>query len=315
MEYSSPLVKVTSPSFSKNTLLAEETYKYFPRAVLNRAGKEYTCHELADYLNDADAAIIGLDTVDDALLASTPRLKFIAKYGVGLDNIDQEACAHRGIALGFTPGVNKRSVSEQVLASMIGLCRNVYQSSYQLKQGVWNKAGGVQLSGKTVGIIGVGNVGKDLVSLLAPFRCTLLANDIVEQTAYYQEHGIREASKEEIYKESDVITLHVPLTPHTKYLINAASLALMKRTAFLINTSRGKVVEQEALKRALKEKTIAGAALDVYESEPPQDTEFLTLPNLLCTPHIGGSSLEGITAMGLSALRHLREHFKTSRIS
>lgn len=305
-----PLVKVTSPSFSKNPFLTGEMRKYFPRVVFNTEGNGYTPEALRDYLADADAAIVGLETIDDAVLAAAPRLKFIAKYGVGIDNIDQKACATRSIALGFTPGVNKRSVSEQTLASMICLCRNMYQSSLQLKQGIWNKAGGTQLSGKSVGIIGMGNVGKDLVSLLQPFQCTILANDIIEQEDFYRQHSIRDASKEEIYREADIITLHVPLAPETKYLITTSSLALMKPTAFLINTSRGKVVEQEALKRALQEGRIAGAALDVYESEPPSDVEFLALPNLLCTPHIGGSSLEGITAMGLSALHHLREYFQ-----
>jgi len=306
----SSLVKVTSPSFSKNSFLVDETRKYFPSAVFNTEGKGYTPQALREYLADADAAIIGLENIDDSVLAAAPRLKFIAKYGVGLDNIDQEACARRGVKLGFTPGVNRRSVSEQVLSSMIGLCRNIYFSSLQLKNGIWNKTGGTQLSEKTVCIIGVGNVGKDLVSLLKPFQCTLLANDIVEQRDFYKQHGLYNVSKETIYREADIITLHVPLTPETTYLINKKSLACMKQTAFLINTSRGKVVHQADLKAALLAGTIAGAAIDVYESEPPHDLEFLTLQNLLCTPHIGGSSLEGITAMGLSALRHLRDYFQ-----
>ncbi len=313
-------IKVTSPSFSKNTYLVGETRKYFPNTEFNTAGKEYSSAELSDYLADAEGAIIGLDSIDDHMLASLPRLKIIAKYGVGLDNIDQEACARRNISLGWTGGLNKRSVSEQVLAFMISLSRNIYASSYQLKHGTWNKSGGAQLSEKKVGIIGMGHIGKDLVSLLQPFHCKILANDIIDQSAWYHHHDIKEASKEEIYQNADIITLHIPLTmpPHeyaTYHLMNEHTLGMMKRTAFLINTSRGKIVDQQALKEALKTGKIGGAALDVYETFDGQkdmahaDREFLMLPNLICTPHIGGSALEGIQAMGMSAINHLVHYF------
>ena len=314
MKHSNATIKVTSPSFSKNKYLVAETQKYFPNAVFNTRGREYSRSELIEYLHDADGAIIGLDRVDDATLTAAPRLKMLSKYGVGLDNIDLEACARRGISIGWTGGLNKRSVSEQTLAFMISLLRNVYLTSHQLKGGNWNKSGGAQLTGKKVGIIGMGYVGKDLVSLLEPFKCEILANDIIDQSEYYRQWGIVETSKEQIYQSADIVTLHVPLTQppqeHATYhLINEGTLKMMKRSAFLINTSRGRVVDQGALKQALQQSTIAGAALDVYEVEPPQDREFLSLPNLICTPHIGGGSLVSITAMGKRGNKHLFKIF------
>ena len=309
MEKYSAQIKVTSPSFSRNDVLKRELLASFPNSTFNMSGKELEGKELIDFLSETEGAIISLNRVDETVLAYCPKLRIISKYGVGLDNIDQEACAKKGIVLGWTGGLNKRSVSEQTLAFMISLCRNIYQSSYKLKNGTWDKSGGTQLSGKTIGIIGVGHVGKDLVTLLEPFHCTILANDIINQQDYYQKHNIREETKEEIYRTADIITLHVPLTPETKYMINENTLRMMKNTAFLINTSRGKVVNQEALKQALKNGIIAGAALDVYESEPPHDKEFLSLPNIICTPHIGGSSLESVTAMGRSAIAHLNNYF------
>ena len=302
-------IKVTSPSFSRNDVLKRELLTSFPNSTFNMSGRELEGGELIDFLANAEGAIISLNRVDETVLAYCPKLRIISKYGVGLDNIDQEACAKKGIVLGWTGGLNKRSVSEQTLAFMISLCRNIYQSSYKLKNGTWDKSGGTQLSGKTIGIIGVGHVGKDLVTLLEPFHCTILANDIINQQDYYQKHNIREETKEEIYRTADIITMHVPLTTETKYMINENTLQMMKNSAFLINTSRGKVVNQEALKQALKNGIIAGAALDVYESEPPHDKEFLSLPNIICTPHIGGSSLESVTAMGRSAIAHLNNYF------
>ncbi len=310
MEKYSATIKVTSPSFSRNDVLKRELLASFPNSTFNMSGKELEGEALIDFLVDAEGAIISLNRVDENVLAKCPKLRIISKYGVGLDNIDQEACSKKGIALGWTGGLNKRSVSEQTLVFMISLCRNIYQSSYKLKEGTWDKSGGTQLSGKTIGIIGVGHVGKDLVTLLEPFHCTILANDILNQQDYYQKHDIKEATKEEIYRTADIITIHVPLTPETRYMINENTLRMMKNSAFIINTSRGKVVNQEALKQALKDKLIAGAALDVYEFEPPHDKDFLSLPNLICTPHIGGSSLESVTAMGRSAIAHLNNYIQ-----
>lgn len=306
----SPVIKVTSPSFSVNKVLRQELQQFFPNSVFNTDGLHLAGQPLIDYLQGADAAVVSLDPIDDALLGACPKLKIIAKYGVGLDSIDQEACRRRNVAIGWTGGVNRRSVAELALCGMLGLCRNVFYTSTRLRNGDWHKNGGVQLTGRVVGIIGVGRIGKDVARLLEPFHCTVLANDIIEQRDYYRDHGLIETTKEEIYKRADVITLHVPLTPETHNMIDAKTLSSMKHGAFLINTCRGEVIDQQALKSALKNGVIAGAVLDVYESEPPTDMELLQLPNLVCTPHIGGNAAEAVLAMGRSAISHLRHFFQ-----
>ncbi|MBI1839705.1 MAG: phosphoglycerate dehydrogenase [Verrucomicrobia bacterium] len=301
-----PVIKVTSPSFSKNEALILELAELPFRVTLNSMGERFEGESLARYLSDADAAIVGLEKVNEELLRRCPRLRLIAKYGVGLDNIDLEACRRLGVKVGWTPGVNRHSVAEQTLGCLIGLHRNLFFSSRKMCQGLWEKIGGRQLSDITVGIIGLGNVGKELVRLLEPMGTTILANDIVDIRSYCDQFGVIPTSKAELFGRAHAVTLHVPLTSETKNMIDARSLAQMRTDSFLINTSRGEVVDQKALKHALKAGRIAGAALDVYTSEPPADMEFLKLPNLVCTPHIAGNSREAVLAMGRSAIRHLK---------
>jgi D-3-phosphoglycerate dehydrogenase len=195
------------------------------------------------------------------------------------------------------------------LGYMLMLCRNLYVTSNELKQGVWNKSGGFQLSGKTVGIIGVGYIGKELVRLLEPFGCTILVNDIINQSDYYAQNQLTEVSKEELYARSDIVTIHTPLDINTLSMINLNIFNQMKKSAYILNSARGGIINENDLKYALQNGLIAGAAIDAYIEEPPTDMELLKLPNLICTPHIGGNAQEAVEAMGLSAISHVREYF------
>jgi phosphoglycerate dehydrogenase-like enzyme len=309
-----PHVKATSPTFSKNAILQDELSKRPYQVTLNTEGKRLEGADLVAYLKDADAAIVGLERIDLALLDQCPRLRAVTKFGVGLDNVDVEACRQKGIYVGWTPGINRRTVAEVTLSFMIGMAHNMFSTTHLLKQGTWHKEGGTQISGKTIGIIGLGNIGKEVVEVLRPFRCTILGNDILDMSEYARSAGVRLASKEEIYRTAEFVTLHVPLTPQTLHLINDQALGLFRPEACLINTSRGKVVEQAALKRALQANKIRAAALDVYEVEPPPDHEFLQLPNLVCTPHIAGTSVEAVWALGRSAIEHLDKFFAGGEI-
>ncbi len=311
----SPSVKVTSPSFSRNETLIMDLAELPFRITLNSMGERFEGESLARYLVDADAAIVGLEPVNAALLDRCPKLRLIAKYGVGLDNIDLDACKQRGVKVGWTPGVNRYSVAEQTVGTIIGLSRNLFFASRQMREGLWQKVGGRQISDLTIGIIGLGNVGRELVRLLQPFGCPILANDVVDIRNFCDQWEVTPTSKEEIYARSQVVSLHVPLTEQTRRLINASSLAQMRPDAFLINTSRGDVVDQQALKTSLKAQRIAGAALDVYACEPPADMGFLKLTNLVCTPHIAGNSFEAVVAMGRSALGHLKEFYQVGALA
>ncbi len=303
-------IVATSPSFSKNETLQKEIFSSFPDARLNLEGKRFSKDELIAFIQDADAVIVGLEPIDDEVLSACPDLRIVAKYGVGLNNIDLEACEKRGVNIGWTGGVNRLSVAEMALGFMLMLCRNLFVTANQLKNGSWNKSGGMQLSGKTVGIIGVGHIGKELVRLLKPFNCTILVNDIIDQELYYRENGLKSVSKETIYQEADIITIHTPLDESTQNLIGTEALEMMKESAYLLNTARGGIVNENALKEALTKGSIAGAAIDAYVEEPPSDSELLELPNLICTPHIGGNAAEAVEAMGMSAIEHLRKYYK-----
>src|SRR6185436_7531340 len=194
---------------------------------------------LARFLADADAGVVGLEPIDDELLARTPRLRLIAKYGVGLDNIDGDACARRGVSVGWTPGVNAISVAELTLTLMLGLVTGAFHRSAELREGTWNKRGGTLLSGRTVGVVGLGHVGREVVRLLRPFRCRVLGNDVADRRAWCAAEGVAVVDKETIWSSADVITLHVPLTPETRHLVDARVLARLRPGAVLVNTSRG----------------------------------------------------------------------------
>jgi len=303
---------VTSRSFAKSAVLREELLRVFPNSFFTDHRQKLLGEKMTGFIGDADAAIVGVETIDDSVLKHTTKLKIISKYGVGLDNLDLESLKNRGIFLGWTGGTNKRSVSELTLCFMLGLCRNVFGSSFKLKKLEWEKDGGHQLSGKTVGIIGCGHTGSDILRLLTPFGCNLLVHDIVDKSNFCREQGASQVSLEAVLEQSNIISLHVPLTKQTHQMVNASFLQKMKSTGFLINTSRGQVVDQEALKKGLIQGDIGGAALDVFVKEPPDDKDFLSLPNLMVTPHIGGNAVEGVEAMGRAAIEHLVLFFKNS---
>ncbi len=295
-------VAVTSRSFSRNAILRADLLARYEHVTFNDAGRKLEGDELVEFLHGHDKAITALERIDDYVLSRLPELKAIGKYGVGLDMIDLEAMRRHGKLLGWTPGVNRRSVAELTLSSAIAMLRHVPAANREILAGTWRQHTGGLLSGRTVGIIGCGHVGKDLVRLLQPFGCTVIVNDIRHYADFYGEFDIRALALEELLSRADVVTLHVPLDDSTRGILNEARMALMKPTAILINAARGGLVDETALKAALIAKRLAGAAFDVFADEPPQDKDLLALANFLATPHIGGSAEEAILAMGRAAI-------------
>ncbi len=257
---------------------------------------------LVEFLSGHDKAITALETIDESVLSRLPELKVISKYGVGLDMIDMAAMRAHGKRLGWTGGVNRRSVSELVISFIIAMLRHVPAANREVRAGTWRQHVGGLLTGRTVGIIGCGHVGKDLVSLLRVFECQILVNDIRDYSDFYAANGIEAISLEALLARADIVTLHVPLDDSTRGMLDANRPGLLKPTALLINAARGELGDEAALKQMLREKRLAAAAFDVFAVEPPQDTELLSLPNFLATPHIGGSAQEAILAMGRAAI-------------
>lgn len=298
-------VAVASRSFSKHPVLRAELSAHYPQAVFNDAGSALKAEALAAFLSGCEKAVLALEAVDDALLARLPGLKVVSKFGVGLDSFDLAAMSRRGVKLAWTPGTNSRSVAELALMSALALLRHVPEATAGLRAGKWAQPKGSTLTGKTVGLIGLGAVGRDLVALLAPFAVRVLAHDPAPDRTFAEKSGVRLVALEELLRDSDVVSLHLPLTPATRDTLDAARLALMKPSAVLLNTARGGLIAEPALLAALDAGRLAGAALDVFSSEPPDDARLLAHPKILSTPHIGGSTEEAILAMGRAAIAGL----------
>jgi len=229
----------------------------------------------------------------------------VSKYGVGIDSIDFDAARRHGVAIRWTPGVNRQSVAELTIAFMLALARNLIPLAREIRDGVWTRGGGRQLSSATIGLVGCGHVGQTVARLCRSFGARVLAYDIQSYGDFYREAGVVPVGLDELLRESDVITLHVPLDNSTRGMIGAAELACMKTTAFLINTARGGIVDEQAVGRALIDHKLGGAAFDVFRIEPPTDTTLLRLPNFVGTPHVGGSTIEAVLAMGRAAIAGL----------
>lgn len=298
-------VAVTSKAFSHNETLVSEISRHFHDVKFNLTGKLLEGQDLLDFLGDRDMAIVAMENITPDVVDALPNLQVIAKFGVGLNNIDLQYCQKKDLEVRWTAGVNRGSVAEMALGFMLMLMRNLFVTANQLSHGHWNKSGGVSLYGKTIGIIGLGHIGQELVRLLQPFGCRILVNDIVDRSVFCQQYDLQMVDKEFIFTHAHIVTLHTPLTAQTNQFINDSVFTNMREDAFLLNTARGELIDLVALKNALLNHSIAGAALDVYDIEPPQDAEFLAIPNLICTPHIGGNSQEATIAMGQSAITHL----------
>jgi len=307
MNDSTPIA-VTSRSFSRHAVLRNELSERYSNVRFNDEGRSLRGNDLIEFARGRQKLITALETIDLEFLEASPQLEVISKYGVGIDMLDLAAMARHGVRLGWTGGVNRRSVSELTIAFMISLLRRVPQCSRDTRDGIWQNHTGVYLSTRTVGIIGCGHIGKDLVGLLNAFGCRVLVNDIRDYAEFYAEAGVEPMALDDLLRESDVVSLHVPLDDSTRRILSAERLGMMKPGAFLVNTARGGLVDEEAVKLALMEGRLAGAAFDVFDAEPPQDAELLRHPNFLCTPHIGGSAEEAILAMGRAAIDGLDQH-------
>ena len=297
---------IASRSFSKHPVLRQEVLKRYPDAKFNDDGLSLNGKSLVEFLSGYEKAITALEIIDESILSNLPDLKIIGKFGVGLDMIDLNAMDKFNIKLGWTGGVNKRSVSELVISFAVALLHRTIFANSEVKKGRWYQVKGRQLSECTFGIIGCGHIGKDVIKILQPFNCKIIAHDLLEFNEFYSQYNVASVGLDELLKTSDVVTLHLPLNNSTKNILDEERLSMMKCDAVLINLARGGLVDEVALKKILLEKKIAGAAIDVFEIEPPIDNEFALIDNVLITPHIGGSTKEAILAMGLAAIDGLK---------
>jgi D-3-phosphoglycerate dehydrogenase len=269
---------------------------------------------LPESLADADALVVrSAVQVDDALMAAGPKIRVIGRAGVGVDNIDADAATRRGIVVMNTPGANAIAVAELTLGLMIALARQIPKADSTMHAGKWEKKSlqGAELRGKKLGILGLGRIGLEVARRARQFGMELLGHDPFVSASIARENAIRLVSAEELFQLSDYLTLHVGLTPQTTGIINAQTLATMKKGVRIVNCARGELVVEADLAAALKSGQVAGAALDVFHQEPPKDSPFAALDNVILTPHIAGSTAEAQEAVGVQIAVQVREYLKS----
>jgi D-3-phosphoglycerate dehydrogenase / 2-oxoglutarate reductase len=296
------LVSPTSYGKTEKRLLTE-LEDLVGEVIYNPTGKPLPSAEVARLLPGIDGYIAGLDEIDRSALESADRLKVIARYGVGVDNVDLVRAHEKGICVTNTPGANSASVAELTIALILSLSRKIPESVAATREGGWPRMAGLSLEGKNVGLMGFGSIGKQVARRLAGFDCRILAFDPVPDCEYARNHHVEFVSREEISAESDFLSLHLPLLPETRALVNEDFLRGMKQGAFLINTSRGELIDDNALAISIQKGHLQGAALDVFSKEPPvADNPLLKLPQVLVTPHCASHTDGAMNAMGWMAL-------------
>ncbi|HEY9388049.1 MAG TPA: hydroxyacid dehydrogenase [Nitrososphaeraceae archaeon] len=253
-------------------------------------------NELISSINKYDVLVVRSRTkITRDIIEAAHNIKIIARVGVGLDNIDVNAAESKKIRVINSPEAVINAVSELVIGQMLSLVRSIPFADLETKKGNWIKKDlmGIELRGKYLGIVGVGNIGRNIARIGKALRMNLIGYDIYPiNKDFIKEVGLIVTDLDTLIQSADFITCHVPLTLETKKMFNGEKLSKMKSTAFLINTSRGEIIDEDALFDALSNGKIAGAALDVYETEPPTNRKLLELPNVICTPHIGAQTKE-----------------------
>lgn len=269
--------------------------------VYPNTGTQLVEEELLHFLPGIKASLAGSEPYTARVLDANPQLRVIARVGVGYDAVDVVAATKHGCAVTITPGTNEGAVAEHAFGLMIGLARDLVNQHLGVKAGGWPRRATLPLRGRTLGIAGLGRIGKAVALRGAAFGMRLLAYDPIPDNNFAENQGVTLVPFERLLAESDYLTLHLPVTPETRYLINRRTLALMKPTAFLINTARGAIVNEADLLEALRNKRLAGAGLDVFEEEPVGKSPLLELNNVLVTPHAAGADVQSRDDMALSA--------------
>jgi len=299
-------------------VLAEKVSPATQAAFAAEPGWEVLTYEqlpngLPAALADADALVVrSAVQVDDALMGGAPKLRVIGRAGVGVDNIDAEAATRRGIVVMNTPGANAVAVAELTIGMMLALARKLPTANAGMHAGRWEKKNlqGAELRGKTLGILGLGRIGLEVAKRAKGFGLEIVGSDPFVSAAVARESGIKLVSLDELIAGSDYITLHVGLTPQTTGVINAKTLAKMKKGVRIVNCARGELIDDAALVEALKSGQVAGAALDVFAEEPVKNSPYAELDNVILTPHIAGSTAEAQEAVGIQIAHQVRDYLK-----
>ena len=277
--------------------------------VINPYGRKMTEDELKASITDVVGVVAGTEIISNAVISKGHELKVISRAGIGMENVDLKAAKEKGILVYNTPDAPTLAVAELTVGLMLNLLRKISECDREIRRDSWKQLMGTLLTGKTLGIIGLGRIGKTLTRLLKLFNLKIIAHDPFPDHAFAQANKVKFTKKENVLKESDIITLHVPLTQENFHMIGAKELSLMKKNASIINTSRGGLIDEDALFKALDAGKIGGAAIDAFEKEP-YTGPLTNLSNVILTPHIGSCARESRIKMEIETVENLIKGLK-----
>jgi D-3-phosphoglycerate dehydrogenase len=303
-------VLITAPYFQPVVSKFRDVFaKHNIEPIVPPVDERLSARQLLPLVTDIDGVICGDDQYTDEVLGHAPRLRVIAKWGTGIDSIDLESCRRRGIKVCNTPNAFTEPVADTALGYMLCFTRQLHVVSQEMKAGRWFKAPGRALRECTVGLIGVGNIGKAVAKRLASFGARILGTDPISPPASFLDaYRVEMVDKAKLLAESDIVSLHCDLNPSSFRIINAAALRAMRSGSFIINTARGKLIDEPALIKALQESHLAGAALDVFEEEPlPSNSPLRSMTNVFLSPHNSNSSPEAWERVHRNTLNTLIE--------
>jgi D-3-phosphoglycerate dehydrogenase len=298
-------VLVTSTSFgSSDPDLIRDLENAVGEVVYNDYARPLSESELIPLIGEIDGFIAGVDDIGAEVIRAGRKLKVIARYGTGTDRVDIQAATRKGIVVTNTPGANSAAVAELTVGLMIALARNLYAVIQATRSGGWPRYTGVGFKGKTVGLVGLGFIGREVAKRLKPFGCRLLGTDPVVDPQTARSLDIELVDLFTLLSRSHFVSLHLPVTPETLGMINRETLGRMQHGAFLINTARGELVDESALKEALESGRLGGAATDVFSKEPPgKDHPLLRISNFISTPHMASRTDDAVNQMGRMAMQ------------
>jgi D-3-phosphoglycerate dehydrogenase len=300
-------ILVTPASFKQGASLSvmDRLKGFAGELVFNTKGKPLTEDELISALKGCDGCIAGLDPFSRKVIESADKLKVISRYGTGVDNVDIQAADEKGIIVRRTPGVNSQAVAELAITMMLCLARQVPMLDRKTREGHWVRSVGVELHKKTLGILGLGAVGKRTARIAGGFSMKVLACDPDMDTGYAQDNGIRPVDFETLLRESDFLSLHLPLNKDTRHIICEEAMRRMKKGVIIINTARGGLIDEAAACDMIKSGHLDGLGLDVYEEEPPQNSPLFGLENVVFTPHTAAHTAEATAGMASMSVENL----------
>jgi len=310
-----PKILITPRSFAKH---CKEPYERLRGAGLeiidNPIGDILTKEQMMTHLEDVDAVILGVDPMCDEVIASTNHLSVISKYGVGTDNIDKDAAKARDIDVTITKNANCVAVADYAFALILSVARRVTEIHNGCVNGDWSKKVAVDVYGKKIGVLGLGAIGQGVVERATGFAMEIYGYDVAYDEKMIETYNVKKSSIEEIMKECDFVSIHMPLLPSTEHVIDEKMLAMSKENLIIINTARGGIIDEEALYHALKNKQIYGAGLDVFEQEPAHESKLLELDNVVIGSHCAASTVDAVNAMSHVAVDNVLDVLKAKGV-